>query len=141
MKEWEKIIKKLGLEEHPEGGYYKEIYRSTEDVSLSQPYMGKRAFSTSIYFMLRAGSFSAFHRIKQDEIWHFYLGAAIELFVLDKDGQLEKVIIGPDIFSGQHLQYVVKGGNWFASRVLNNQDYSLAGCTRLPPVLILRILN
>lgn len=132
MKEWEKIIKKLDLEKHPEGGYYKEIYRSPEDVSFSQAFMGKRAFSTSIYFMLRAGNFSAFHRIKQDEIWHFYLGAAIELFVLDKDGQLEKVIIGPDIFSGQHLQYVVKGGNWFASRVLNIQDYSLAGCTVAP---------
>ncbi len=132
MKEWEKIRDKLNLIEHPEGGYYKEIYRSEEEIRLSQPYMGKRAFSTSIYFMLRAGNFSAFHRIKQDELWHFYRGAAIELFIIDKAGYLERVIIGPDIFSGQYLQYVVKGGNWFASRVYKDQDYALAGCTVAP---------
>jgi len=72
----EEIIKKLGLEPHPEGGYFKETYRSEEEIdegSLSASFNGKRAVSTCIYFLLTSNDFSAFHRIQQDEIWHFYM--------------------------------------------------------------------
>ena len=72
-----KIITQLILEPHPEGGYFRETYRSHEEISevnLGQDFNGKRNFSTCIYFLLTSDSFSALHRIKQDEIWHFYTG-------------------------------------------------------------------
>jgi len=130
-----KLIELLNLKPHPEGGFYKETYRSDGGISknaLPKEYSGDRSYSTGIYFMLTADTFSAFHKINQDEMWHFYDGAPIELHTITEDGTYSCVIIGRDIENGEHLQYVVPGGVWFASRVKDNSEYALLGCTVAP---------
>ena len=124
-------VARLGLREHPEGGYYNETYRSDELVdksALPARYKGFRAFSTSIYFLLPEGSFSAFHRIKSDETWYFHTGDPLEIFVLFPTGDLKQIILGLD--EEAVLQYTVPHGTWFASRTLGS--FSLVGCNVSP---------
>jgi predicted cupin superfamily sugar epimerase len=129
------IIKELKLEPHPEGGYFKETYRSLgtiNDENLEAGYEGKRNYSTCIYFLLTSDNFSAFHRIKQDEIWHFYDGSPIRLHILTALGIHSVHIIGRDFKNGETPQIVVPGGCWFAAEVINKNSYSLVGCTVSP---------
>ena len=129
------MIRNLMLLDHPEGGYYRETYRSRGKISakdLNPAFRGERNCSTAIYFLLTSDNFSAFHRIRQDEVWHFYEGSNIVLHLLKPDGSYEKVILGPDIARGQHLQYVVEAGIWFSSEVPEPNSYALAGCTVAP---------
>lgn len=131
----EQLIEILDLKPHPEGGFYKETYRSEGVISqneLPSEYSGSRSYATGIYFMLTSGTFSAFHKILQDEMWHFYDGDAIELHMITEDGNYSCVHIGRDIENGEHLQYVVPCGVWFASRVKNGAEYALLGCTVAP---------
>ena len=131
----EKIVSKLNLEPHPEGGYFRETYRSAHEipgVNLDDRYTGGRNLSTCIYFLLTSDNFSAFHRINQDEIWHFYLGAPLRLHVITHEGEYFNLLIGNDISKGQTPQYVVNGGNWFAAEVVDRNAYSLIGCTVSP---------
>ena len=131
----EKLIQQLELIPHPEGGYYKETYRSEgvfKSDSLDSTIEGERSYCTGIYFMLTADTFSAFHKISSDEMWHFYDGSAIELHMITEEGIYSCVYIGRDIENGEHLQYVVPKNVWFASRVKDNAEYSLLGCTVSP---------
>jgi predicted cupin superfamily sugar epimerase len=131
----EKIIRKLELKPHPEGGYFRETYRSSGVIhpnSSGTGYNGERNFSTCIYFLLTAESFSALHRIPQDEIWHFYDGSPICLHLITPDGDYSKTAIGRDIENGEVPQFVVPGGAWFGATVINNNDFSLVGCTVAP---------
>ena len=108
-----KIIEQLGLQPHPEGGYFKETYRSTGIISkneLGATYSGQRNYSTCIYFLLTSDSFSAFHRIKQDEIWHFYDGSALRLHMISDKGEHSMHIIGKNLSQGEVPQFVVPGG-------------------------------
>lgn len=135
MSRKQKLIQLLDLLPHPEGGFYKETYRSEGSISkdaLPTNYAGDRSYSTGIYFMLTANTFSAFHKIKQDEMWHFYDGAPIELHMITDTGDYSCVHIGRDLENNEHLQYVVPGGIWFASRVKENAEFSLLGCTVSP---------
>ena len=94
------IIEKLGLQSHPEGGYFKETYRSSGIITegnLNDDFQGNRNFSTAIYFLLTSGSFSAFHRINQDEFWHFYKGSPIKLHIISEDGIYSVIIIGNNL--------------------------------------------
>jgi hypothetical protein len=133
MNKIQNIIKRLKLEPHPEGGYFKETYRSAGEINqLNANYQGKRNYSTCIYYLLTSDAFSAFHRIKQDEIWHFYDGSPVNLHQISPDGSYSSIIIGRDIDKGQQPQFVVKGGIWFAATVVNENDFSLVGCTVSP---------
>lgn len=132
MKEVDFLVEKLNLIPHPEGGYFFETYRSETIVSLEQPYAGDRNSSTCIYFLLTSGNPSKFHKIHQDEIWHFYQGSTIHLHIISKDGQYELVKIGTNWEQDETPQYVVKGGNWFASEIIQEDQYALAGCTVSP---------
>jgi predicted cupin superfamily sugar epimerase len=85
-----KYIQKLQLKSHPEGGYYKEIYRAGELIlpdHLPKRYKESRAFSTSIYFLLEGNQFSSFHRLKSDELWHFYDGSTLIIYTIDEKGE------------------------------------------------------
>jgi len=129
------IIKQLDLKPHPEGGFFKETYRSSGSIkadSLDASYNGERNYSTCIYFLLTSDNFSAFHRIKQDEIWHFYDGSPIRLHMITESGRYSEQIIGKDITKGELPQYVVPGGYWFASEVVDKESYALTGCTVSP---------
>ncbi len=135
MNNIEEIIHKLNLSPHPEGGYFKETYRSDGSIgleSLSSKYKGKRNYSTSIYFLLTSGSFSSFHRILQDEIWHFYKGSAIRIHMITEDGEYSNILLGNDFENGQLPQFVVKGGVYFAAEADGDNTYALVGCTVAP---------
>jgi predicted cupin superfamily sugar epimerase len=135
MNSLQKIIQTLQLKPHPEGGYFRETYRSRGEIgreSLGADYTGKRNYSTCIYYLLTSEAFSAFHRIIQDEIWHFYDGSPVYLHMISPQGACSKVIIGRNIGEGQIPQYIIPGGTWFAANVVNSNDYSLLGCTVSP---------
>jgi len=135
MNRLDQIIRKLDLKPHPEGGFFRETYRSAGVIShdnLGHSYKGERNYSTCIYFLLTSEVFSAFHRILQDEIWHFYDGSPIEIHTIAQDGIYTKTVIGRDIDREQVPQFVVPGGSWFAATVINPDDYSLIGCTVSP---------
>lgn len=130
-----KIIEELNLERHPEGGFFKETYRSPLRIAakeLGHPFTGDRNVSTCIYFLLTNDQFSAFHRIRQDEIWHFYEGDSIMIHMISSNGKYSIVTIGNDWSSGHLPQFVVPAGTWFASEVIKDGSYSLAGCTVSP---------
>lgn len=129
----QQLIEFYQLLPHPEGGYYKETYRSSELIptnSLPERFIGNRSFSTAIYFLLEADSFSAFHRIKSDECWHFYSGDAVDIHVLHNNGNYELIKLGSNIEMGEQFQAIVPAGAWFASKT--NGIYSLVGCTVSP---------
>ncbi len=135
MTEAKKIIKSLQLQPHPEGGFFKETYRSQGAISvdsLGEDFSEKRSYSTCIYFLLTSDSFSAFHRIKQDEIWHFYKGSPIKLHIISEDGNYKKIIIGNHLEKGELPQYVVQAKDYFAAEVINPNDFTLVGCTVAP---------
>jgi len=127
-------IKALQLQPHPEGGFFSESYRSQQTMEVPAPGGGtqQRNVSTAIYFLLEAGNFSAFHRIRSDEIWHFYAGQALEVLELLPGGELRCTRLGPDILRGELPQYVVPANTWFASRVADGGTFSLVGCTVAP---------
>jgi len=135
MKNADYWIDKLDLEIHPEGGFFKEIYRSGETVSkeaLPERFSGRRAFSTSIYYLLKNRNISLFHRINQDEIWHFYEGAALVIHVLSEYGVYSKYILGRNIEAGESFQIVVPAGCYFAAEVNDKESFGLVGCTVAP---------
>jgi predicted cupin superfamily sugar epimerase len=129
----ETYIQQLNLQPHPEGGWYAETYRSKESISgLPARFTGPRNFSTGIYFLLPGSAFSAFHRIRSDEMWHFYDGDMLEVFVIDEQGGLQIIKLGRDIANGQVYQATVPQGLWFASRCSVKEGFSLVGCTVSP---------
>jgi len=123
------VISALGLAPHPEGGFFVETFRAR--ASVEAPFGARRAASTAIYFLLRAGDFSAFHVVRSDEVWHHYLGANIELCSIDPSGQLARVELGAELLQGQRPQWVVPAGYLQAARVIG-QGFGLCGCTVAP---------
>lgn len=125
-------VKHLNLDTHPEGGYYKETYRSETEFlpENDSAFNGKRNVCTGIYFLITNGNFSAFHRIKSDEMWHFYDGAPLNVYVIHQDGSLEILKVGIDAHKGELPQAVVPANTWFASE--SSGDFSLVGCTVSP---------
>ena len=131
----QELIARYGLKAHPEGGYYIETYRSTETTvaaALPGRFKGDRSFSTAIYFLLEANQFSAFHRIQADELWHFYTGIGLHIYVLHADGRGEVLKLGDDIANGYSFQHIVPAGCWFASKPVNEKGFSFVGCTVAP---------
>lgn len=136
MKSAEYWIGHLGLQKHPEGGFFKEVYRSNElfpGARLPERYQGDRCFSTSIYFLITANDHSKFHKIKSDETWHFYEGSPLNLFVLDNDTQgLGQFRLGREPENGEQMQLTIPKNHWFAAKLATDHGYSLVGCTVAP---------
>ncbi len=129
-------IDKLRLIAHPEGGAFRESYRAGDRITagcLPQRYSDDdRACQTAIYFLLESGQFSAFHRLQSDEVWHFYFGSPLWLYLLSPEGQRQDVQLGQDLDCGQCLQTVIRHGTWFAAEVEQPASYTLVGCTMAP---------
>ena len=125
----QEIITRLGLQPHPEGGYYAETFRSRQLLAL--PDGRERAASTAIYYLLPFGICSAWHRVISDEVWHFYGGAPLGLVTITAEGRLEEVFLGDDLAAGQVPQHVVPAGVWQAARP-DGREWSLLGCTVAP---------
>ena len=129
------LIQRYGLESHPEGGWYKQSYKSNEQIAaraLPERFGANKAFSTAIYFLLEKGNFSAFHRIKSDECWHFYAGSPLLIYIIEQSGELKVISLGSDHEKGQSFQYVVPADCWFASRPAPESEYCFVGCTVSP---------
>jgi predicted cupin superfamily sugar epimerase len=125
------LINKLGLAPHPEGGFYRETFRSPMRLG-GLPVGGPRNASTAIYYLLPAGTFSALHRVRgADEVWHFYRGDALEVHLLSDDGEHTVRRLGADLEAGEVPQVVVPAGVWQAAIPLG-ASYSLCGCTVAP---------
>ncbi len=115
----EEIIQKFEMEAHPEGGYYKRTFASPDNT-----------FS-SILFLLVQNNFSTFHRIKSDEQWNWYYDDSILIHEIDSDGKYHLTALS-DQEESLNFQYVVKGGNWFASECIGENGFALCGCTVIP---------
>lgn len=128
-------IDTLHLQPHPEGGFYAETYRSPETIQgkhLPTRYGGSRTLGTAIYFLVTGGSFSSLHRIKSDEIWHFYTGTSLTVYVIEPNGKLQEIRLGANPANGEAFQATVPAGGWFGSAVTNPDGYALVGCTVAP---------
>ena len=126
-------IQKLQLKKHPEGGYYKEIYHGGEMILIDPPDRRlKRNYSTSIYFLLDGKQVSKFHRLKSDELWHFYDGSPVIIYIIDEKGKLSQITLGNRIDHEELFQAVIKKNNWFAAELINKKAFSLVGCTVSP---------
>lgn len=120
---------------HPEGGYYKETYRSSVVLTkelLPADFGGDRNSSTAIYFLLEQGNFSAFHRIKSDECWHFYSGQTLLIYVFEPSGNFYTIKLGNDAARGEVFQAMVLANSWFSSEPAPNSSYCFVGCTVSP---------
>jgi uncharacterized protein len=128
-------IKNLQLLPHPEGGYFREVFRSPETISagaLPERYKSEHSFATSIYFLLKSDQISTFHRLKSDEIWYFYDGSPITVYIIDKEGKLSQNIVGRNILNNEQLQLVIPHECWFAAKVVRKDSYTLVGCNVAP---------
>lgn len=128
-------VQQLQLQPHPEGGYYSRTYASEEMIpahALPVRFGADRYISTAIYFLLEGKNFSAFHRIKSDEVWHFYAGIGLDIYVIHPDGGAEVLHLGNDLANGFSFQHVVQAGCWFASKPVQEDGFSLVGCTVAP---------
>jgi uncharacterized protein len=127
------LVAALGLLPHPEGGHYRETFRSPP-LPFDLPGRGSRAASTAIYYLLGPGDFSAFHRVRSDEVWHHYAGAPLDLYTLRETPggpEQRRVRLGPDVLAGEVPQAVVEAGVFQAARS-SESDYALCGCTVAP---------
>lgn len=129
------LISIFHLSEHPEGGFYKETYRSKgliKESELTSEFSGDRNFCTGIYFLLASDNFSAFHRINQDEMWHFYEGSSLTIHMFNEEGNYSFQKVGLDFKNGELPQFTVPKKVWFAAEVNEANSYSFVGCTVSP---------
>lgn len=127
-------INKLELQPHPEGGHYRETYRSTENIQvcgLPLRFTSPRSFSTAIYFLLRSQDKSLFHRIQSDELWHFHYGSSLNIYVLERNN-LSIFRLGNNLEEGDSLQVMIPANCWFGAKVVSPNAYTLSGCTVAP---------
>ncbi len=116
-------IKKLALEPHVEGGWFRETYQSDDKIN-------DNSICTSIYFLLDENNFSAYHRLTSDEIWYYHEGNPLHISMIDPSGEIKDVVLGSDIDKGEQLFYVVPKGYIFASYV--DQGFSIVSCVVSP---------
>lgn len=133
----EEVKKLLGLAPHPrEGGWYVRTYEARELIAPEEfadgRYTGARRTGTAIYYLLEPDTFSEMHRLKSDEMFHFYAGDAVEMLQLMEGGGGKVVVIGNDLLRGQRPQVVVERDVWQGSRLVEGGQWALLGCTVSP---------
>ncbi len=128
------IIRELNLEPLlPEGGYFLRTYIADGNSTTSAP-QGVRPTLSCIYYLIESNNFSKLHRLKSDEIYHFYLGFPVELLTIDSSGKMQKQILGNDISKGERPQIIVSKNTWQGSRILSADPkaFTLLGTTVSP---------
>ncbi|MEB3326773.1 MAG: cupin domain-containing protein [Synechococcus sp.] len=123
------LIRQLQLLPHPEGGHFRETYRSS--LMLQTPW-GPRSASTAIHYLLRAGEWSCWHRLRSDEAWHHHDGGSLLLYAINPDGNAQQWRLGLDLTAGERPQHVVPAGSWFAATPAPGSAWSLLSCTVAP---------
>jgi predicted cupin superfamily sugar epimerase len=125
---FDELVRALSLAPHPEGGFFRQTFRSPLTVPA---HGGTRAASTAIYYLLPAGELSALHRVRSDEIWHWYAGSPLTFHRLDDDGGHRVTLLGGDVARGQEPQVIVPADTWQAAQA-SPDGWSLCGCTVAP---------
>ena len=132
-------IAALNMKSHPEGGYYAQTYQAAETIpksALPDRFGGDRPYSTAIYFLLENHNRSALHRIQSDEVWHFYAGGPLHVYVIEPtSGTLTVIRLGNRPNRGEVFQAVVRAGCWFGAKPIGEPNvpaFSLTGCTVAP---------
>lgn len=127
------IIQLLKLVPLPqEGGFYRRTYTAAGTLPYIRDPGGKRAYSSAIYYLITAESFSSLHKVTQDELFHFYMGDPVEMIQISDAGLLQKTIIGTDLSQGQEPQVLAPRNVWQGTRLLGNGKWALLGCTLAP---------
>ncbi|RMF76269.1 MAG: cupin domain-containing protein [Acidobacteria bacterium] len=126
------FIEALGLARHPEGGWYRETWRAAARAPVAALDGAERSLGTAIVYLLEGGDFSAFHRVRSDELWCFHAGDPLELFVLDEGGGLVRVVLGAGAARGESFQHLVPAGCWQAARVAAGGAFAVLGCVVVP---------
>lgn len=129
------IVSRLRLTPHPEGGFYREVFRSGVNVDHPGVPAGEdrqRSASTLIYFLIEHGDFSAFHRVRSDETWHLYAGGPVELHLISQHGEYERALLALEIGAGFLPQFTIPANSWQAARVGPSVPWALCGCTVAP---------
>jgi uncharacterized protein len=127
-------IKQLNLIKHPEGGYYRETYRSPLTVgknSLPDVFSGARSICTAIFFLLPSNERSLFHRIKSDELWHFHSGCSLSIYIIH-DNQFLVQKLGPNHNDGESFQLIIPAMSWFGALCNEEDSHTLSTCTVSP---------
>jgi predicted cupin superfamily sugar epimerase len=128
-------IAQLGLERHPEGGWFRQTYRAPEEIAaqaLPERFGAARAFSTAIYFLLEQGDVSHLHRLAADELWFFHAGGPLLVHAIDTAGELGTQVLGPTLERGESLQAMVPAGCWFGAELAGGAPFALVSCTVAP---------
>jgi len=128
-------IQHLDLKPHPEGGFFREIYRSaniTAQNNLPKGFKGNRRLATSIYYLLRSGDISKFHRLKSDEIWYYHYGSSIKIIMIDKEGNKHTQMLGSRAEKAERPQVIVPAGTIFGAEVIEKNSFGLFGCVVAP---------
>jgi len=131
----EQIIKHFNLAPHPEGGYFRELYRSEEDLpasALPERYGSQRTFATSIYFLLKSGEPSRFHKLQSNELFYFHCGSPLTFHCLHEDGEYRKHVLGKNNLEDLCFQILIPRDTWFAAEVEEPESFSLIGCMVAP---------
>ncbi len=134
MSRVDELIQQLQLKKHPEGGYFRETYRSRHILdapALDNEYTGARNVSTAIYYLLNGGQKSMLHRLRSDELWFFHEGQCVDIIILDKGGS-KTFRLGRDIERGEELQHIIPAGSWFGALLPSMSEYVLCSCTVAP---------
>jgi uncharacterized protein len=132
MNRRDELIRRFDLQPHPEGGFFRETYRAADNVR-REPSADLRSASTAIYYLLCDGAHSAWHRIRSDEVWHFYAGDPLNVYVLEDDGALTVHRLGNPLERDDCVfQAVVGSGRWFAAQCDDAASVALVGCTVAP---------
>lgn len=127
---WRALVMRLGLQPHPEGGYYRETFRSDQRVSC---HGSPRSAATSIYYLLADGACSAWHRIDADETWYFHAGGVLALHVLSPGGAMTTHLLGNPLEDADTVfQATVPAGDWFAAELADPDGFALVGCVVAP---------
>jgi len=130
MSDIQKLVDQLQLQPHIEGGFYRETYRSKENINNAQGQI--RHLSTLIYFLLPSGRYSKFHKIASDEIWLYQQGAPVAIHLLLEDGTHKIEVLGQDIDNGQQLQVIIPAGTLFGAEVVGENTFALSACMVSP---------
>lgn len=129
------IIKFLELIPHPEGGYFREVYKCEELIfqdALPSRYNGNRSFLTSIYYLLKNNDISRFHVLLSDEMWYFHMGSSVIIHQINFDGSYNKYLLGSNYLLGEKPHILVKKNTWFGAEVKNKDSFSLVSCAIAP---------
>lgn len=135
MRSYQFWIKHLHLQPHPEGGFFREVYRSNLEVdknSLPIGYSGNRRLSTSIYYLLRSGDISKLHRLKSDELWYYHFGSSLRIVMIDQEGKRHNSVLGTKLEKAENPQLIIPAGTIFGAEVVEADSFCLMACMVSP---------